>query len=488
MSLRQKTLKALNWNVLSTVGEQGTRLVVSIVIARFLLPSEYGLTAMLAIFTGFGELLINGGFSKAIIQKANLTDLELSSVFFFNVFVSIACAAALTGLGPFIASFYHMPVLSMMAAILSLDFIISALGLVQNAVLIRNLEFKVQFAARMAGTISSGVVGVLMAILGCGVWSLVAQALVANGVTVACYWVHRGWRPSTFFQAAALRPMFSFGSKLLFSGVLEVFFKNIYTIVIGKAFSAAELGLYSRAQQFQQLPVENISSITERVLFSSFSRIQDDKEQLKRMLRQTLVLLSMVTFPLMMGLAICAKPLILLVLGSNWQGCAAYLRPLCVIGSLYPLQLINLTVLTAQGRSDLFLRLEIIKKILALGVIVVTWKFGIMMMIYGQILVAVICYAINSYYTGRFLNYGLLSQLGDILPYAGMALVMGAVVYSWGNLAHEVNVGLFVSQILVGIVAYSFACRLFSLEVFMGVWRRLPGMFGLQGRQTWSTE
>jgi Membrane protein involved in the export of O-antigen and teichoic acid len=474
--------------VLSTVGEQATRLLVSIVIARFLLPSEYGLTAMLAIFIGLGELLINGGFSKAIIQRANLTDLELSSVFFFNIFVSMGCAAALTGLGPFIASFYHMPALTKIAAILSIDFIISALGLVQNALLIRNLEFKVQFAARMAGTICSGIVGVLMAIRGWGVWSLVAQALIANGVTVACYWVHRGWRPSNFFRAAALRPMFSFGSKLLFSGVLEVFFKNIYTIVIGKAFSAFDLGLYSRAQQFQQLPVENISSITERVLFSSFSRIQDDKEQLKRMLRQTLVLLSMVTFPLMVGLAICAKPLILLVLGSNWLGCAAYLRPLCVIGSLYPLQLINLTVLTAQGRSDLFLRLEIIKKIFALVVVALTWKFGIMVMIYGQILVAFICYAINSYYTGRFLNYGLFSQLIDILPYAGTAIVMGAVVYFCGNLAREANVGLFASQILVGIVAYLAACRLFSLQVFMDVWRRLPAMCGLQGRQTWSVE
>jgi teichuronic acid exporter len=362
------------------------------------------------------------------------------------------------------------------------------LGLVQNALLIRNLEFKVQFVARMAGTVCSGVVGVLMAIWGWGVWSLVAQALVANGVTVACYWVHRGWRPSNFFRATALRPMFSFGSKLLFSGVLEVFFKNIYTVVIGKAFSASDLGLYSRAQQFQQLPVENISSITERVLFASFSRIQDDKEQLKRMLRQTLVVLSMVTFPLMVGLAICAKPLILLVLGSNWLGCAAYLRPLCLIGSLYPLQLINLTVLTAQGRSDLFLRLEIIKKTLALVVVASTWKFGITVMIYGQILVAFICYAINSYYTGRFLNYGLLSQLVDILPYAVMSVVMGAVVYFCGNLTHQVNVGLFVSQILVGIAAYLFACRLFSLEVFMEVWRRLPAMCGLQGRQTWSTE
>ena len=482
MSLTVKTLGALRWSFLVTLGEQGARLLVSLVIARLLTPAEYGLTAIILVFVGIAEVLINSGFAKAIIQKKEPSQIELCSVFYFNVGVSIICAVILAACGPFIASFYQLPILAPLAAVMSIDFVISALGLVQNTVLTKQLDFKTQFWARLTGTVLSGVVGIGMALKGYGVWSLVGQCLVANGVTVACYWLHPCWKPSLLFQLRALLPMFSFGSKLLASALIDVFFKNLYVLIIGKAFSARELGFYTRAQQLQQLPVDNICTITERVLFSSFASIQHDKEHLRRALRKTVTSLSVIVFPVMVGLALVAKPLVLVALTDKWAGCIPYLQLLCIAGAFYPVQLINLSALTAQGRSDLFLRLEIIKKCILILAIAVTWKWGIIVMIYGQIAVVFISYFLNSYYTSRFLDYGLAAQIKDMSPYAGAALLMGCVLYFIGLASWSSNVSLLLTQIASGALLYLALCRVLALGTFMELWRRWPLMVGLEAK------
>jgi O-antigen/teichoic acid export membrane protein len=482
MSLTVKTLGALRWSFLVTFGEQGVRLLVSLAIARLLTPAEYGVTAIILVFVGIAEVLINSGFAKAIIQKPQPSQLELCSVFYFNVGISLVCAAILSACGPFLASFYKNPILAPLAIVMSLDFVISALGLVQNTLLTKQLDFKTQFWARLTGTVLSGVVGIGMALGGCGVWSLVGQCLTANGATVACYWLHRSWRPALVFQLKALRPMFSFGSKLLASALIDVLFKNLYVLIIGKAFSARELGFYTRAQQFQQLPVDNICNITERVLFSSFASIQHDKEHLRRALRKTVTSLSMVVFPVMVGLALVARPLVLAALTDKWAGCIPYLQLLCIAGAFYPVQLINLNALTAQGRSDLFLRLEIIKKCILLLAVAVTWKWGILAMIYGQIAVVFVCYFLNSYYTGRFLDYGMLAQLKDMSPYAGAALLMGGVLYFIRSENWNSNVSLLLVQVSSGALLYLALCRVLALGAFMELWRRWPLMLGLEAK------
>ena len=482
MSLTVKTLGALRWSFLVTFGEQGVRLVVSLVIARLLTPAEYGLTAIILVFVGIAEVLINSGFAKAIIQKREPSQIELCSVFYFNVGVSLICAAILAACGPLIASFYKNPILAPLAAVMAIDFVISAFGLVQNTLLTKQLDFKTQFWARLTGTVLSGVVGIGMALEGCGVWSLVGQCLVANGATVACYWLHPCWKPSLTFQLRALRPMFSFGSKLLASALIDVLFKNLYVLIIGKAFSPRDLGFYTRAQQLQQLPVDNICTITERVLFSSFASIQHDKEHLRRALQKTVTSLSMIVCPVMVGLALVAKPLVLTALTEKWAGCIPYLQLLCVAGAFYPVQLINLNALTAQGRSDLFLRLEIIKKCILILAIAVTWKWGVMVMIYGQIAVVLICYFLNSYYTGRFLDYGIVAQIKDMLPYAGAALLMGCVLYFIQLAGWSSNVWLLLTQIATGTLVYLAWCRVLALGAFMELWRRWPLMIGLEAK------
>lgn len=482
MSLTVKTLGALRWSFLLTVGEQGARFLISLVIARLLLPEEYGLTAMILVFVGIAEVLINGGFAKAIIQSREPSQAELCSVFYLNVVVSLVSAALLAAAGPLIAAFYHLPILAPLAAVMSIDLVISALGLVQNTLLTKKLDFKTQFWARLTGTILSGIVGIAMALSGFGVWSLVGQCLVANGATVACYWLHPCWKPSLIFQLRALKPMFSFGSKLLASALVDVLFRNLYVIVIGKVFSPGELGFYTRAQQLQQLPVDNICTLTERVLFSSFSSIQHDKEHLKRALRKSLTSLAMIVFPSMVGLALVAKPLVLVTLTAKWAGCIPYLQLLCIAGAFYPIQMINLSALTAQGRSDLFLRLEIIKKFILVVAIAVTWKWGIKAMIYGQIVVMYISYFLNSYYTGRFVNYGVAPQLKDMAPYALAALLMGIILHFIQYLGWENNLLLLLTQIASGAAAYFITCRLFSLDAFMELWSRWRVVVGLQSK------
>ena len=479
MSLTAKTLGALRWSFLLTVGEQGVRLLVSLAIARLLTPAEYGLTAIILVFVGIAEVLINSGFAKAIIQKPEPSHEELCSVFYFNILISIVCAAALALGGPAIAAYYRNSILAPLAAVMSVDFVISAFGLVQNTLLTKRLDFKTQFRARVTGTVLSGVVGIGMAMAGCGVWSLVGQCLVANAGTVACYWIRPCWTPSWLFHPRALKPMFGFGSKLLASAVVDVLFRNVYVLIIGKVVSPAELGLYSRAQQLQQMPVDNICTMTERVLFSSFASIQHDKEHLRRALRKTITSLAMIVFPAMVGLALVARPLVLVALKEKWAGCIPYLQLLCVVGAFYPAQLMNLSALTAQGRSDLFLRLEIIKKCILLVAVAVTWKWGVTVMIYGQIVVMFICYFLNTYYTGKFLAYGILDQLKDMLPYAGAALVMGVLLYVIQLAAWSSLLALLLVQIAAGAAIYLVLCRLFALGAFMELWRRRPSMFGL---------
>jgi O-antigen/teichoic acid export membrane protein len=482
MSLTARTLGALRWSALLTVGEQGMRVLVSLIIARLLLPEEYGLTAMILVFVGIAEVLISSGFARAIIQSREPSHLELCSVFYFNIAVALVCAGLLAAGGPLIAAFYHLPILAPLAAVMSIDLVISAFGLVQNTLLTKRLDFKAQFWAKLAGTVSSGVVGIGMAWQGCGVWSLVGQCLVANGVMVGCYWLGANWRPSLAFKFYALKPMFSFGSKLLASSLLDVFFRNIYLIVIGKAFSAADLGLYTRAQQLQQIPVDNICTITDRVMFSSFASIQHDKQHLRRALRKSITALSMIVFPAMVGLAAVAKPLVLVVLTAKWAGCIPFLQWLCAGGALFPMQMINLSALTAQGRSDLFLRLEVIKKCVLIVAVAVTWQWGIMVMIYGQIAAMLVCYFLNSYYTDKFLDYGLVAQLKDMIPYGFSSLVMGGVlcVIQAGN--WNSNLLLLVVQVFTGAAVYLVLCRLLSLGAFMELWRRWPLMVGLEAK------
>jgi len=468
-NLKSATAHGLFWSFLERIGQQGIQFIISIILARLLLPEQFGLIAMLTIFMAVAQSFVVSGFGSALIQKQDTKHVDECSIFYFNIFVGLLVTGILFLLAPWISAFYQIPLLTPLTRVLSLNLFINAFGIVNTTLLTKRIDFRAQMKVTMIATIFSGSIGIAMAYQGYGVWSLVAQSIGSNLFRTTLLWFFLPWRPSWIFSLNSLRSMFSFGSKLLFSGLLDTIFKNLYLVVIGKMFSATDLGYYTRAYQTQQLPVDNLSTTVGRVTFPVFSSMQDDKVRMKRGTRKALSALAMVNFPLMIGLALVAKPLVLVLLTDKWLPCVPYLQLLCVVGMLYPLQAINLNVLMAQGRSDLFFRLEIYKKAMITAAIFLTWRWGITAMIYGQIVTSVIAYYMNSYYTGKLLSYPVLEQLKDFFPILGFASLMGCGVFLVNYLPVENNLSLLVLQVLIGIFLYVLFCSFSKISSFLEI-------------------
>lgn len=466
-SLKTKTIHGVFWSLLERGGQQGIQLVISIILARVLLPAQFGLIAMLAIFMAIAQSFLDSGFGSALIQKKDATHVDTCSIFYFNILVGIIAAGLLCLAAPWIAAFYEEPALTPLTRFLSLNLIIGSFALIQSTLLIKHIDFKTQLKVSIAATIGSGIIGITLAYRGFGVWSLAIQSVTSALFRTVLLWFFNKWRPSLVFSFAALKNMFAFGSKMLFSGLLDTVFRNIYLVVIGKLFTATDLGFYTRAKSCTRLSTENLTSSVSRVTFPVFSRIQDDNSRLKRGVQKALATLNFLNFPMMIGLLVTAKPLVLVLLTEKWLPCVPYLQLLCVMGLLYPLHVINLNVLTAKGRSDLFLRLEILKKILTVISIAITYRWGIMAMITGHIcIVSVPAYYLNSYYTGRFIGYPLKEQILDLFPYLGITVVMGIGVYCLQLLPFPNNWSLLVSQVLAGIIIYTGSAWAFGIAAF----------------------
>jgi len=465
-SLKSKTVHALFWSFSERIGQRGIQVVISIILARLLLPAQFGLIAMLAIFMAIAQAFLNSGFGQALIQKKDATHVDSCSIFYFNIVVSTVVAGLLCLCAPWIAAFYDEPILIPLTRFLSLNLIISSFSLIHTTLLTKRIDFKAQLKVSITAVVISGIVGVTLAIRGFGVWSLAVQIVMSTLIRTVLLWFLNNWRPSLVFSFSSLKSLFAYGSKLLFSGLLDTVFRNIYLVVIGKIFTATDLGFYSRAQNWQRLPTESLAVSVGRVTFPVFSSVQDDISRLKKGVRKALTTLNLLNFPMMIGLLVTAKPLVLVLLTEKWLPCVPYLQLLCIMGLSYPLHLINLNVLMAKGRSDLFLRLEILKKILVVIAIAVTYRWGIQAMIYGQIGVSLLAYYLNSYYTGRLIGYPLRDQVVDLLPYLGMAVAMGIGVHCIGLLPFPNNWTLLISQVLAGVIIYAALNRIFRTSAF----------------------
>lgn len=466
-ALKEKTIGALSWSFVERIGQNGMQFVIAIILARMLSPAEFGLIAMLAIFIAVAQSFIDSGFGSALIQKKGASYTDECSIFYFNIFVAILAAAILCIFAPLIATFYHSPILIPLTRALSFNLVINAFGLIQVSLLIKRIDFKTQLKVSMLATVLSGAIGIVMAYRGFGVWSLVAQSLSQNFFRTSLLWTFIEWRPTWTFSYQSLKSLFSFGSKLLFSGLLDTIFQNIYLVVIGRLFSPADLGFYSRAREFSQLPVQNVSSSVDRVTFPVFSAVQDDKLRLREGVRKTLSMMAMLTFPMMVGLIVVAHPLILILIGEKWLPCVPYLQLLSVVGLLYPLHVINLNVLKAQGRSDLFFKLEIIKKIIAVIAIIITYQWGITVMIIGQIATSLISYYLNSYFTGKLINYSITWQIKDVLPVLIISCMMGTTIYGLSFVELQNNYLLLSMQVIIGIFMYILLCRIARIAAFL---------------------
>ncbi len=465
MSLKQQALSGMAWSAVQTFGNQIINFGVSIMLARLLLPAEFGLIGMIGIFMGIGGALINSGLTSSIIRTKDPDQADYSTVFVFNLAGSVLMYLLLFLAAPFIADFFSQPALVAVTRWYGLTFIIGAFSAVQLTRFHKHLNFKSETRASLLSTLVSAAVGVSLAYNGFGVMSLVWMALAGGLVNTSMLWLQSGWKPSLVFDKQKFRYHFGFGSRMMFSGILDILFTNAYTILIGRFYNAAQLGFYTRADSLKQFPVSTFSSILNKVTYPLFAEIKDDDVRLKSVYKQIMKMVIFIIAPVLMLMGVLAEPLFRFLFTEKWLPAVPYFRILCGAGLLYPLHAYNLNILTVKGRSDLFLRLEIVKKVLLVVVIVASFSWGILGLIWGQVIFSMLAFFINTHYSGKFLRYSSWEQLRDILPIITLTAVTGGLVY-------VVNVGLQTQPDLVrllagscsGVLLFLIFARLFRFE------------------------
>lgn len=428
-SIKDQTVNSVIWSAVDRFASQGIQLVMSIVIARLLLPSDYGMVAMLSIFLAVAQTFVDSGFGMALVQKKDRTETDFSTAFYFNVAVGVLAYSLLFVSAPFIADFYHEAQLVKITRVIGLILVINSTGVVQWAKLNISLSFKKQAIASLTSVTTSGIVGIFMAYHGFGVWALVCQTLVNNMVNTLLFWILSRWFPSWIFSKESFKALFSFGSKILFSSLLHTVYTNLYTLVIGKKFASAELGYFNRASTLAQFPSSNLSSVIVRAIYPIQCRMQDDDEQLKAHFMQYLRFACFIIFPISLGFCALAEPLVLLLLKDKWLPAVPFLQIMCVAYMWDPIMKMNVSILNAKGRSDYYFRAEIIKKITAVIILIATIPFGVKVMCFGLILYAFADISIITFYTKKLLDLRLLLQFKALFPVIILSFVMGILVY-----------------------------------------------------------
>lgn len=446
--LKNKVVKGVIWSSIDRFTTQGISFVFSMLIARLLLPSDYGVIGMLAIFMAVANCFVDSGFGSALVRKNDRTEKDFCTVFYFNITVACICYALLFLASPYIARFYNLPLLESVTKVWGLNLIISSFAGIQNAQLTIAIDFKSRAKISVITTLFTGVVGLWLAYCGYGVWALVFQTLSSNILRTILLWAIVRWVPRLIFSWQSFKELFSFGFKLLASGILDTIYNNIYPIVIGKCFSAQSLGVYSRADSLAQFPSSNITGVLQSVTFPVLSTIQDNESRLSSAYRHFLKLSAFVVFPLMVGLSAVADPFIRLVLTDTWEDAIYLLQIICFSLMWYPIHAINLNILQVKGRSDYFLKLEVIKKILGVAILCVSIPLGLVAMCYGRVFSSVVCLGINTYYTKKVIGYGFTQQMRDLAHILIHSIVMYGIVFA---IVHVMPT--LWSQLLVGTLA-----------------------------------
>lgn len=464
-SLRGKTVKGVGWSFIDSFAGQGITFLVGLVLARLLTPEEYGLIGIITIFIAVFNSIVDSGFSNALIRKADARDVDYNTVFITNMVVSVVLFLALFFSAPLIAEFFNQPLLRPLSQVMASIVIINAFAIIQRTLLVKRIDFKTQTKVSLISSITSGVIGFVMAFWGCGVWSLVGQQLSRQLLNTLFLWIYSRWIPRLEFSWCSFKELFGFGWKLLVSSLIDTVWREIYQVVIGKCYTPATLGQYTRSQQFGSIFSSNLNSIVQRVSYPVLSSIQDDKVRMKQAYRRVIKVTMLVTFTLMLGLAAIAKPMILVLIGEQWLLAAKLLPIICFQMMLYPLHALNLNMLQVQGRSDLFLRLEIIKKCVAVIPLLLGVFVGIYWMLWGSVCTGIFAYYLNSYYSGKFLLYPMIEQVKDILPSFGVSVAMAIVVYSVSLLPLSSFI-LLALQLLTGAVVMIALCECIKLEEY----------------------
>lgn len=451
--LKHKAVKGAFWNIGQTLANQAVAFVISVIIARLVLPSQFGLIAMLGVFTSIAGCFIDSGLATALIRKNDRTNLDCSTMFYFNIIVAVLFYLILFFTAPIISNFYTMPELTTILRVTSFGLIIGGISGVQRMLYRANLDFKTPAICGFVSQIVSGFIGIVMAYSGWQVWALVWQSIIGTGLNTIFLWVASKWRPLFAFSLASLKESFGFGSKLLASGLLDTAYNQIYPITIGKFFSPAQLGYFNRAFNLSSLVTSTPTSMVGAVTYPTLCKLQDSNELLANSYRRMIRLMAFIVFPLAIGVGAIAHPLINVMLTQKWIYAASLLQIVVFGGMWYPIHALNLNVLQVKGRSDLFLRLEVIKKVLGVAIMCVTIPLGIEAMCYGSIVTSLLCLIINTHYTKRLIGLGLVQQARDFMRSLLLSLVMFAACRVVIHFTGEGIVGL-ISGIATGIIIY----------------------------------
>mgnify|MGYP002626508110 FL=1 len=460
-SLKHKTVKGLGWSALDNAARYGMQFVIGIVLARLLSPDDYGLLGLVGIFTVVCTALVNGGFTTALIRKKDATEDDYNTAFICNFGMSLLLYAVIFVCAPLIASFFNRWELTALVRVSSLGLIIGALGMVQQTCLTKRIDFKTQTKITLVASAISGAMGIGMAVAGLGVWALVAQQLMSHTMRTIQLYIYNRWLPQLRFSKDSFAKLFGFGWKMMVSALLDAVWKELYQVVVGKFYNPATLGQYTRGQHYAKLFSQNLTNVVQRVTYPVLSSIQDEPERMVSAYRRIIRTSMFITAVSLFALGAVSEPLIYCMIGPKWHEASTYLPFICIASTLYPLHAINLNMLQVQGRSDLFLGLEVIKKIIALAPLFIGAFVGIMPMLWTNIAVGIVAFFLNSYYSGRLIGYSSWMQLKDIAPSYALATVIALSVYflKWLPLSYWVVLPL---QIAMGAAVFFTVCKVFE--------------------------
>lgn len=462
---KKSVISGFFWRFAERCGAQGVNLLVSIVLARILEPEDYGLIALVTVFITVLNVFVDSGFGNALIQKKDADNIDFSSVFIFNIVACLALYMLMFAAAPFISSFYGISTLTPIIRVLSLTIVISGVKNVQQAYVSRNLLFKKFFFSTLIGTLVASVIGIWMAYSGYGIWALVAQQLVNITIDTVILWFTVKWRPDCVFSFTRLKVLFSYGWKLLISSLLETISNELRSLLIGKVYTSSDLAFYNQGQKFPSVIVTNINVSIDSVVFPTMSAVQKDVVRLKLMVRRAMMISTYIMAPLMLGIAVSAESIVKLVLTEKWLPCVFYLRIFCITFMFYPLHTSNLNAIKALGRSSIILKLQILKKMLDIILLLICLQISLKALAFSMLVSCLLGQLINARPNKKLLDYGYLDQMKDILPSIFLAIGMGAVVYFIGFLPIP-TLTLLIIQVICGGVIYIMGSVLLKLEPY----------------------
>ena len=462
---KSNILSSLFWKLMERGGTQGIQFIVQIILARLLAPEQFGTIAIVMVFINLAQVFVQSGFNTSLVQKKDADEDDFSSVFYMSLGIAGILYVIMYISAPYIASFYRDPILTPVLRVLSITLFAGAFNSIQNAFVSRNLLFKKLFKSSLGAMLISGTLGIIAAYKGLGIWALVIQQLVNQVAITIIMWFTVKWRPTLIISFSKVRKLFSFGWKLLASALLDTGYQELRTLIIGRLYTPSILGYYNRGQLFPKVLVSNIDGSIQSVMLPTLSAYQDDKKRMKEMMRRAIVSSSFLIFPMMVGMAVVAEPLVKIVLTDKWLPAVPFLQIFCISYALMPIHTSNLQAINAMGRSDIFLRLEVIKKVIGLTILLISLPFGVYVIALSSILTGIIGTFINAYPNKELLNYSYKEQWLDIMPSLLISLIMGGIVYLFNFLSFPVWQVLILQTVSGGII-YILLAKIFKIESF----------------------